>query len=258
MSFPGTLILSRRILWELILEDLLPIIHQYYISWLPLVNKMDNIEEVLHGSWWKEDARWTIFFSFGIIKLQYSIETHIVATCCKQAEAETQTEGHKLSRLMCAPRQIFQGVIEMPRYLAVGNSRMWKFTKGLSEDKGVMSESVPSLMKFLSRWPDCERKSPCWEVSSNWIERFMLGIMQWHRQIDNPVLNPSKRKKLSKLPTLRRQMAKTSWRKLDSCLCSKQMEQSPSCFCSPHNQQIQSSGVERGEDVDNCSEQERD
>lgn len=118
-------------------------------------------------------------------------------------------KAHKPSKLMCAPRLIFQGTTELPRYLAVGNSGMWKFTKRLSEDRGVMSESVPSLIKFLSRWPGCERKSPGWEVSSNWIERFMLGIIQWHGQIDNAVLNPSKRKIISNLQTLRRQMAKT-------------------------------------------------
>jgi len=60
---------------------------------------------------------------------------------------------------------------------------------------------------FLSRWPGCKKKSPGWEASSS--KRLTCGIVQKQGQTDSPILSPCK-KQLSKLPTLRRQVAKIS------------------------------------------------
>lgn len=145
------------------------------------------------------------------------------------AKAETQMGGYNLSRLTCAPRQTSQWVTELPRCTVEGNFRIWKAMKGLREVKwgrgsgregDVMGTIAPRLMNILCRWLGCGRKSPVWEESS--YQWYAVTWANWQS------LSPYKRKKLSKLPTLRRQIAKIwKMRGLDPRLWSKKRRSLP-------------------------------
>lgn len=146
-----------------------------YKHFSPLINIHMFFENKSYS--YREGTRWTAFFSPRNTRVQHSFEKkkqkNTVTSCCNgQAHRETQ---------IVRPQRGTSWVKVCPA--------SWTFWAGSQVTKEINHQADKRPAVTVKDW--------------------QCGILEWDCQNDSPVLRLCKGKKLSELPTLRRQIAKT-------------------------------------------------